>query len=89
MIMDKVNLIKVNPSFYIKGTGKLEFNLEKAQIGKLSISPDLFPEQKISNFIEDRIESIPGLNVESLEVENLKLKFKGSYPDKTFYEEGE
>ncbi|MFH0876077.1 MAG: hypothetical protein V1859_09135 [archaeon] len=89
-VMDKASLVLVNPSFYVKGEGKvvnnrLTYDVEKIEIGKFSIPVSLFPENKISNFVEDRIDAIPGLNVDSLTIEKEGLSFKGTYPDKSYY----
>jgi hypothetical protein len=93
-IMDKVGLIKVNPAFYVKGTGyvqnnRLYMDVKEAKLGRLSVPTEVFEGNYISNFVEDRIQNIPGLRVDSLKVEEGELRFKGTYPDKSYYDTGE
>ncbi len=93
-IMGKAGLIKVNPAFYVKGTGyvannRVYLDVKEAKLGRLSLPSDALESNYVKRFVEDRIENIPGLDVESLKVEDGKLKFNGNYPDKSYYDTGE
>ncbi len=92
-IMSKLSFFKVNPTFYVKGSGsivnnELNFQIDRLEIGRISVSDELIPKTYISRLVKERLEELPGLNVELLKLENGKLKFKGNYPDKTYYDTG-
>jgi hypothetical protein len=90
MILEKTNFLKTNPAFYVKAkysveNNKVNLDLKEAVLGRMPVPVDALPIDKIERFAEERINNITGLYVESLRVEDGKLKFKGTYPDKTSY----
>lgn len=78
--------LKGNPALYVKGTAAMIgnkmtiFDVQKIQVGRLSISSNMVNSQKseATAFIEGIINNIPGLQVATAKIESGKFVFTGS-----------
>jgi hypothetical protein len=80
-----------NPPFYIKGNVSItnnEVTLSplKVEIGRISIPDNLVKDntENASTFIEARLSAVKGLYIKSLNLDNGKLNFKGTIPEKEY-----
>jgi len=77
---------------YLKASGSITNNApsitwQSAKIGRLSVPVDLANKysSQIDDFIAERINHVPNLKLEKLEVVDSKLNFKGIIPNKKFF----
>ncbi len=57
---------------------------EEIKIGAFDVG-DQLRDSDVNTLLNDQIEGVRGLEVESLGVSDGELDFKGSYPDKSMY----
>ncbi len=91
MILDKISFIS-DPAFYAKGTfsvtdNQVDLDIDQATVGRIPVPVGMVPMDTVERFAEERIQNIPGLYIESYKVEDEKVRFKGTYPDKSLYSE--
>jgi len=91
-VMTRLDFLKTNPPFYIKGTGsiinnELDLDIKNLEIGRLPVPSWFFGGENSSvsmvdviNFIEARLKTISGLSIKSLTLKEGKLFFDGTLP---------
>lgn len=91
--MNKYGIVN-NTAFYLKGKVSVsnnEVTLEpyKIEVGRIAIPNNLVSENigTAENFAERRIKAVDNLFVESLNLDNGKVNFKGTMPEKQFRSE--
>ena len=78
-------------TFYLKGgvevkNNKVKFSSQGVEIGRIKV-PDSYVSQNLStieSFVESRINAVPGLFVEELNLNSGKVNFKGTMPEKEY-----
>lgn len=83
----KYGILTPTIPFYAAGTAsvtnnQLSLNLTSAQAGRLSIplTPDI--NKAVAGAVQQRINEIPGMKIDSLTFSQGKLDYKGTFPDK-------
>lgn len=91
-IINRLNFLKGNPAFYVKGKGSItnnivDIDLISLEIGRISIPLNLIGEneRKIDSFLEERLKTVTGLSIKSLTLKNGKLFFNGTFPTTEYY----
>lgn len=91
--MNKYGILN-NTSFYLKGkvnviNNKVTLIPTKIEVGRITIPSNLVSENigTAENFAERRIKAVPNLFVESLSLDDGKVNFKGTMPEKQFRSE--
>jgi hypothetical protein len=96
--VDEANKIKSyvpisgNPTFYIKVGGSVKENtLQNFSIQSAAIGPVPIPSTfiglyigRVEKFLDDRIAKLPGAYVKSMTIEDGKLRYQGSLPDREY-----
>lgn len=90
IVMDKLKLIPVNPPIYAKGKFEVKNNqltlvdIQKIEIGRFSIPTNLINDNKkyLIAAAEERIKSTPGCQINAATINNGKLYFDGTLPEK-------
>jgi len=83
----KFNFLPEKVAFYVKGkanivNNKVNLNLTSAQAGRIPLPTDSGSMKAVENFLEKRIPTVSGLNIDSLDFNNGKMNFKGAFPSK-------
>lgn len=83
--------IGFNPPFYMKGkvsviNNKVSLVPQTIQVGKIIISQNIVSENisPIENFVEDRLNAIPNLQIRSLNLDGGKVNLDATYPEKEY-----
>ncbi len=90
-VTDYGQLLKGNPSFYMKFTGgvtnnKVNVNFSKAEIGGIAAPSDAMGEvnNHVASLVMRKMVKVPGLNIKSLTFQSGKMNFDGTVPDKIY-----
>ena len=86
-LTDGLNKYQSDPAFYLKGTVTITNNvpdikIQDAQLGKVPIPTTVVPNDAVNQLVQETIQHIPGLSIDSLSISNGKMHIKGTYPDK-------
>jgi hypothetical protein len=88
VLNEYLNKVPENPAFYIKGTGGITNNqitgmdVEDFKVGNLSFTQQIQDnESSLASAGATLMRSIIGMNIESLQIVNGSIKFKGTLPD--------
>jgi len=83
--------IGFNPPFYLKGkvsvaNNKVTLNPEIIEVGKITIPQNLVNENitPVTNFVEDRLNAIPNLQIRSLNLDGGQVNLDATYPEKEY-----
>jgi hypothetical protein len=91
VVDDALSAIKGNPTFHIKLNTSIQnndvsLNMQELKFAKLPIPSSAIPGDLMAELVEGILYHTPGLSCESLSVEDGKVHFNGTYPNKTYYQ---
>lgn len=86
LFFDTTKISGKKKPIYIRGEGGVEegqvnLEIDKVEAGRLPLSKKIYDEDNVEEFIEDEIDFIPGLDVESASALNGEALFSGSVPE--------
>ena len=89
-VLDKyLKYVPNNPPFYIRGgvvvrDNKVELNISEARLGRVAAPQRILGDAEmiaaVESFIEDRLNFVPNLHLNSLNFEGGKMNVDGTYP---------
>jgi len=85
-VIKRLDFLRTNPPFYIKGTGsiinnEIDLDIKSLEIGRLPVPLTSFVSMvDVTNFIEAGLKTISGLSTKSLTLKEGKLFFDGTLP---------